>query len=178
MRSKYSRWGAWVGAVTMAGLLSACAYQQPAPGYGYNQPQPQPQPYPQQTQPGYGYDQPAQGVMEYGVLNNIEPLPRSVQRGTSSGVGAVLGAVVGGVLGNQIGGGMGRAAATAAGAVGGAFAGNALEGRTAPTAEVGGLYRLHIQLDRGGQRVYDVPDPSDLRPGDRVRMVNGQISRY
>ena len=100
-------------------------------------------------------------------------------RQRSSGAGAVIGAVVGGVLGNQIGGGMGRAALTAAGAVGGAVAGNAIEGRTAPGREVGGgLYRISIQLDQGGQRVYDVPDPSDLRPGDRVRMIDGQISRY
>lgn len=178
MRSKFSRIGTWVGALTMASLLSACAYQQPyGPGYGYGQPQPQPRPHPQQ--PAYGYEQPAQGVMEYGVVSNIESIPRSYQRGTTSGVGAVLGAVVGGVLGNQIGGGMGRAAMTAAGALGGAAAGNALEGQTAPRGEVGGGYRLYIQLDRnGGQRVFDVPDTGDLRPGDRVRVVNGQISRY
>ncbi len=174
MRSKFSRIGTWVGAVTMVSLLSACAYQQPYQ-QGYGQPQ----------QPGYGggYQQQPQvnqqqDVMEYGVLRNIESIPRTVQRGSNSGVGAVLGAVVGGLLGNQVGGGMGRAAMTAAGAIGGGIAGNALEGRSAPTAEVGGLYRLSIQLDRGGQRVYDVPDTGDLRIGDRVRMVNGQISRY
>ncbi|QNP50608.1 glycine zipper 2TM domain-containing protein [Diaphorobacter aerolatus] len=117
--------------------------------------------------------------MEYGVVTTIEGIPRSYQRGSTSGVGAIIGAVVGGVLGNQIGGGMGRAAMTAAGALGGAAAGNAIEGRTAPGGEVGGGYRIFIQLDRGGgQRVYDVPDPGDLRPGDRVQMVNGQISRY
>lgn len=187
MRSKFSRIGTWVGVMTMASVLSACVYQQPYPAdYGYNQPQPQPgygygQPQPQPA-PGYGYgsyQQPDQGVAEYGVVSNIEALPRSYRRGSPSGVGAILGAVVGGVLGNQIGGGFGRAAATAAGAVGGAVAGNAIEGSTAPGAEVGGGYRLFIQLDRsGGQRVYDVPDTGDLRPGDRVRMVNGQISRY
>ncbi|MBF5003471.1 glycine zipper 2TM domain-containing protein [Diaphorobacter caeni] len=182
MRSKFSRIGTWVGALTMASLLSACVVQRPyGPGYGYEQPPSQPQPYPQQ-QPTYGggYGQPApQGVMEYGVVSQIEAIPRTVQRGSTSGVGAILGAVVGGVLGNQIGGGMGRAAMTAAGALGGAAAGNAIEGHNAPRGEVGGGYRLFIQLDRnGGQRVYDVPEPGDLRPGDRVQMVNGQISRY
>lgn len=160
------------GALALAGLLSACAYQDP---YGGGYPPPPPQPT---AGYGGGYQQPDQNVAEYGVLRNIEAQPRTYQRGSTSGVGAVLGAVVGGVLGNQIGGGLGRAAATAAGAVGGAYAGNALEGRTAPSGEVGGLYRLIIQLDRGGERIYDVPDPGDLRPGDRVRMVNGQISRY
>ena len=187
MRSPFSRIGTWIGVVTMASLLSACVVQRP---YGYGQPQQQ-QPYPQQQypqqqypqqpqQPAYGYEQqPAQGVMEYGVVSHIEAIPRTVQRGSTSGVGAILGAVIGGVVGNQIGGGMGRAAMTAAGALGGAAAGNAIEGQTAPRGEVGGGYRMFIQLDRsGGQRVYDVPDTGDLRPGDRVRMVNGQISRY
>lgn len=186
MRSPFSRIGTWIGVVTMASLLSACVVQRP---YGYGQPQQQPYPqqqypqqqYPQQPQqPAYGYEQqPAQGVMEYGVVSHIEAIPRTVQRGSTSGVGAILGAVIGGVVGNQIGGGMGRAAMTAAGVLGGAAAGNAIEGQTAPRGEVGGGYRMFIQLDRsGGQRVYDVPDTGDLRPGDRVRMVNGQISRY
>lgn len=163
------------GILALAGLLSACAYQDPyGPQYGGGYQPPPPA-------PAYGgtvYPAPSQGYVEYGRVSSIESLPTSYQRGSTSGVGTVLGAVVGGVLGNQIGGGLGRAAATAAGAVGGAFAGNALESRTAPVGQVGGLYRLSIQLDQGGQRVYDVPDPGDLRPGDRVRMVDGQISRY
>ncbi len=171
----YSRIGTWIGALTMASLLSACAYQQDP----YGRPQGN---YPAQ-QPGYGTPPPQQqqpqGRADYGRVSSIDPLQSTYQRAAPSGVGAVIGAVVGGVLGNQIGGGMGRAALTAAGAVGGAVAGNAIEGRTAPGREVGGgLYRISIQLDQGGQRVYDVPDPSDLRPGDRVRMIDGQISRY
>ena len=87
----------------------------------------------------------------------------------------MLGAVVGGVLGNQVGKGSGRAAATAVGVVGGAVAGNAIEGRDNQDYVQG--YRLSIQLDQGGYRVYDVSSPGDLRIGDRVRLNNGQISR-
>jgi outer membrane lipoprotein SlyB len=88
----------------------------------------------------------------------------------------VLGAVVGGVLGHQIGGGSGRAAATGVGVIGGALAGNAIEARNNNAGPSG--YRIVISLDQGGQRDYDVSSPGDLRVGDRVRVVNGQISRY
>ena len=86
------------------------------------------------------------------------------------------GEVVGGVLGHQIGGGSGRSLATAAGVVGGAVAGNAIEERN--NGGGAGGYRIVIGLDQGGQRDYDVSSPGDLRVGDRVRIVNGQISRY
>lgn len=187
---KYSRVATWSGALALVGLLTACAAPNPNYDSRYpNQPYPGQYPsqqYPAQQYPGQQYpaqqypaqQYPNQGYTDYGRVNNIELLPRTYQRGSGSGVGAVLGAVVGGVLGNQVGGGSGRVAATAAGAVAGGLAGNALERRSAPGGEVGGLYRLTIQLDQGGQRVYDVPDPGDLRPGDRVRMVDGQISRY
>jgi outer membrane lipoprotein SlyB len=153
-------------AVVLAASLAACGHNRPAPapqysgGYssGY------------QTAPVYP-NNPA--GTEYGRVSNIEVLQGRSQ-GTS-GAGAVIGAVVGGVLGNQIGKGSGRAAATGVGIVGGAVAGNAIEGRN-NSQEVQG-YRLSVQLDQGGYRVYDVASPGDLRIGDRVRLYNGQISR-
>lgn len=152
--------------VVLAASLAACGHNRPAPapqysgGYssGY------------QTAPVYP-NNPA--GTEYGRVSNIEVLQGRSQ-GTS-GAGAVIGAVVGGVLGNQIGKGSGRAAATGVGIVGGAVAGNAIEGRN-NSQEVQG-YRLSVQLDQGGYRVYDVASPGDLRIGDRVRLYNGQISR-
>ena len=105
-------------------------------------------------------------------LDNIEVLQGRAQ---TSGAGAVIGAVVGGVLGNQVGKGSGRAAATGVGILGGAVAGNAIEGRNNGQDVQG--YRLSVQLDQGGYRVYDVPSPGDLRIGDRVRLYNGQITR-
>ena len=121
------------------------------------------------------YSAPERGV-EYGRVTNIYQL-QSQGSGRTSGAGAVIGAVVGGVLGHQIGGGSGRTLATAAGAVGGAVAGNAIEERNSAGGRANG-YRIVIRLDQGGQRDYDVSSPGDLRVGDRVRMVNGQISRY
>ena len=154
------------GAVVLAASLTACGHNQSAPapqyggGYGGGY----------QTAPAYP-NSPA--GTEYGRVSNIEVLQGRSQ-GTS-GAGAVIGAVVGGVLGNQIGKGSGRAAATGVGIVGGAVAGNAIEGRNYGQ-EVQG-YRLSVQLDQGGYRVYDVGTPGDLRIGDRVRLYNGQISR-
>lgn len=75
-----------------------------------------------------------------------------------------------------IGGGRGRTAATVVGAVAGGLAGNAVEGRMQQGYTQ--MYRISIQLDQGGVRAYDVSSPGDLRQGDRVRLVNGQISRY
>lgn len=158
----YSRLAAIAGAVTLAGALAACAE---APRYG-NQPYYSGQPT--QTYPSYD-----ERVTEYGTVSYIEGLQA---RNRTSGAGAVLGAVVGGVLGNQIGGGSGRAAATAVGAVGGALAGNAIESSRNDRTDYE-AYRITIQLDRGGQRVYEVPTPGDLRTGDRVRLYGGQISR-
>lgn len=119
----------------------------------------------------------APAAVEYGQVAHIEWL-QGRAAGQTSGAGAVIGAVVGGVLGNQIGGGTGRAAATAVGAIGGAVAGNAIESRQGGSAS-GGMYRVIVRLDRGGQRAYDVPQVGDLRVGDRVQVQgNGQISRY
>lgn len=157
--------------------LTACApYPQRAyPSQSY--PQPYAQSYPSQQgyaqPPAYQAARDPQGT-EYGYLSNIEML-RAPSQGRTSGGGALLGAVVGGLLGNQIGGGSGRAAATAVGIFGGAVAGNAIEGQGAQAG--GSVYRLTIQLDNGGMRAYDVPSPGDLRPGERVRLYQGQISR-
>ncbi len=162
---KYSRLAALAGAAVLAGSLAACAdapRQYDRPYYSSQPAQPVQQAYP-------GYDS---RVTEYGTVSYIEGMHA---RNRTTGAGAVLGAVVGGVLGNQIGHGGGRAAATAIGAVGGAVAGNAIEGRNDRSDFEG--YRITIQLDRGGQRVYDVPNPGDLRTGDRVRLHNGQIAR-
>ena len=109
-----------------------------------------------------------------GVVSSVE-LMRGQPSSSISPAGTILGAVVGGVLGNQIGEGRGRTAATVAGAAGGALAGNAIGQRT---ERIPDMYRIGIQYDSGGSQYIDVPNPGDLRAGDRVRVDNGQISRY
>jgi outer membrane lipoprotein SlyB len=166
-------------ALTLGGLVLGLAACAPYP-YHTSYPQPHPQSYPQ-TYPSQGYGQSGyyptardpQGT-EYGYLSNIEML-RAPGHARTSGGGALLGAVVGGLLGNQFGSGSGRAAATAVGVFGGAIAGNAVEGQGAYAGST--VYRLTITLDHGGVRAYDVPSPGDLRPGERVRLYQGQISR-
>ncbi len=164
---KLNRSFAIAGAVVLVSSLAACGHNRSAPpaysgGYsgGYS------------TAPAYP-NNPA--GTEYGRVSNIEVLQGRSQ-GQTSGAGAVIGAVVGGVLGNQIGKGSGRAAATGVGIVGGAVAGNAIEGRN-NSQDYNQGYRVSVQLDHGGYRVYDVSSPGDLRIGDRVRLYNGQISR-
>ncbi len=159
--SKFQRAGLVVSSVIVAASLAACASpNQQYRGNGYQQ---------------GAYQAPARGT-EYGRVNNIYALQGQGSQQTS-GAGAILGAVVGGVLGNQIGKGSGRTAATGVGIVGGALAGNAVEARNGDNRG-SGAYRIVIGLDQGGQRDYDVSSPGDLRVGDRVRVDNGQISRY
>ncbi|GAB2716460.1 MULTISPECIES: glycine zipper 2TM domain-containing protein [Comamonas] len=174
-RSMLQRAGKLGLALAATSVLAACVQAPPRYDNRYPQgPAPQQQgSYPQQG--GYPQQQAPYG-MEYGTVANIEEL-RSQSRSTS-GVGAILGAVVGGVLGNQVGGGFGRMAATAAGVAGGAAAGNALEQSSNGGRSTVSGYRIHINLQNGGQRIFDVPNPGDLRPGDRVQINQGQISRY
>ena len=113
-----------------------------------------------------------QPAVEYGTVLSVQALPGAAQ--ATSGAGVALGGVMGGVLGNQVGQGGGRALATMIGIVVGAIAGNAVEARGNRGAAA---YHLTIGMEQGGQRTYEVPAPGDLRPGDRVRVVNGQISR-
>lgn len=167
-----SRIALLAGGVVLAGSLVACAPYRQGPAS-----------YPASSYPAGAYpaatSYPAQAPRstEYGRVSHIEVLQGS-QRGQATGAGAVIGAVVGGVLGNQVGGGSGRAAATAVGVVGGAVVGNAIEERNSGGGGYATGYRITIYLDQGGQRAYDVSSVGDLRVGDRVRMDNGQISRY
>jgi outer membrane lipoprotein SlyB len=106
---------------------------------------------------------------DYGVVRAIEVVPVSSR---PSGAGAILGAIVGGVVGNQFGSGTGRAATTIGGAVAGGVAGNAIEKRTRRDDEV---YRVSVRFEDGSIRDYDYQRIDDLRVGDRVRLVDGQL---
>jgi outer membrane lipoprotein SlyB len=184
----FTRTATVCGSIVLLGALAACAPQHPMgyPGGDYQQ-NSYPQGGYQQGYPQGGYQQGGhqQGGAysavspmgtEYGRVTQIEVL-QGRQRAQTTGAGAVLGAVVGGVLGNQVGRGSGRTAATAVGVVGGAVAGNAIEGRNSAGDYAEG-YRISIQLDQGGYRAYDVSSPGELRVGDRVRLFDGQITRY
>lgn len=101
----------------------------------------------------------------------VEIRQRTIQ-GEGSGIGAVAGGVVGGLLGNQIGGGNGKKVATAAGVVGGAVLGNKIEKDRNSTAQ----YDVIVQYDTGGSDVFSFSSPPSWQSGDRVKVVNGQIT--
>ena len=114
---------------------------------------------------------------QYGVVDAIEMVPGSSGGIAGSGIGAgtVIGGVVGGVLGHQVGGGSGKDIATAAGVVGGAVVGHEIEKRNQQQQNV---YNVRVRLNNGGTQTMTVPSVNDMRVGDRVRIDNGNISRY
>ncbi|MBC7377502.1 MAG: glycine zipper 2TM domain-containing protein [Burkholderiaceae bacterium] len=120
------------------------------------------------------YNSGQQAYVEYGRVTGVEVLQSQAEPQNSVG-GAVIGGIVGGVLGNQVGGGSGKTLATAAGVVGGALAGNAIGKRN--STQVVESYRITVRIDNGSMRSYDVGNTFDLRPGDRVRIENGVLSR-
>lgn len=154
-------------AASMAALATLTACVAPQPIYETSR-----QPYHAQHYSA------AQGpYVEYGRIANIEVIRSETRGAAPSGGGAVAGGLVGGVVGNQFGHGGGRAAMTAIGLVGGALLGNNIESNAnAPRAYES--YRISVQTENGGYRALDVPSPGDLRVGDRVRIDNGQISRF
>lgn len=161
------RFASLAATVVAVSTLTACVQPQPVYETGRYPYQPAPPPAPMQ---------PASYV-EYGRIANIEVIQSQSSGAAPTGVGAVAGGVLGGVAGHQIGNGRGNTAATIAGAVGGALLGNAVEANNnAP--RVYQSYRVSVQTDSGAYRAFDVPSPGDLRIGDRVRIDNGQISRY
>lgn len=106
--------------------------------------------------------------VEYGVVDRIE-LERE---GAPVGLGAVVGGVAGGVIGHQIGSGRGNTAATIAGAIGGALVGNEIE-----KSQARDRYRIVVRLDNGALVSLADIGEGQLRPGDRVRIVNQRAYR-
>jgi len=88
--------------------------------------------------------------------------------------GSIVGGIAGALLGNTIGSGGGRTAATVAGAVAGGVVGNQVEGRRQQAQ----AYQISVRLDNGEYRTVVQDSAADLRPGNRVRVVDGRVYRY
>lgn len=174
MRSSL-RTSAVVSSIVVLAGLAACAqpYGNSGPMGSYPTSNYPAAPYPSSSYPA-GNVNPA--YVEYGRVTNIEVL-RSQGEAQGTGAGAIIGGLAGGVIGNQVGGGSGRDVARIAGIVGGALAGNAIE-RNTRTPQMVETYRISVQTDNGARRAYDLASTGDLRPGDRVRIENGQLFRY
>jgi len=84
-------------------------------------------------------------------------------------VGTIAGAALGGILGSQFGHGAGSAAGAVLGAVGGGLAGNAIEHR----ATDHDAQEIVVRLDDGSTIAVVQGGPAELRPGDRVQVLNG-----
>lgn len=109
------------------------------------------------------------------VCNNcgqVVEVRRVVIEGKGSGIGAVAGGVVGGLLGNQVGGGNGKKAMTVLGAAGGAYAGNEIEKNRNASVR----YDVVVSFNDGTSDVYAFQNQPVWQPGDRVKVVNGQIT--
>ena len=98
---------------------------------------------------------------------------RSVEvTGQATGLGAVTGGVAGALVGNQIGRGSGRTAMTIVGAGGGAYAGHEIE----KNVRASNHYQIRVRMADGSIRnFYEAALPA-WRPGDRVRVVNGNLT--
>ena len=107
---------------------------------------------------------------EYGVVESVQAYRSGGD--APPAMGAVLGGIAGGVIGHQIGGGRGRDVATVAGALGGAYAGNQIQ-----RANERDHYRVTVRLDGGARLEADEAGETQLRVGDRVRVVNGHVHR-
>ncbi len=130
---------------------------------------------PQQTSTPYYASSSQSNSSSHGVIESIQtPLHYSETR--STGTGAVIGGLVGALAGNQIGSGNGRTVATVAGAVGGAVVGNQVEQNN--HAQGQGDYQIQVHLDNGERITIARQNVGDLKVGNRVSVINGQVSRY
>ncbi|RJF98272.1 glycine zipper 2TM domain-containing protein [Noviherbaspirillum saxi] len=129
---------------------------------------------PAQPRPTYNSNLPAvaQAPAVCYSCGRVESVQAIQQAAQPSGVGMVAGAVLGGVLGNQVGGGNGRKLATVAGAVGGGYAGNEVEKRTRSTTS----YQVRVRMEDGQTRTFPFAQQPGWNTGDRVRVVDGQLT--
>lgn len=77
------------------------------------------------------------------------------------------------MLGHQIGAGRGNTVATIVGAAGGAYAGNQVEKNVRKVAQ----YEVLVRMDDGSTRAIHYDVEPGYRTGDRVRFIDGRLSR-
>lgn len=95
------------------------------------------------------------------------------QSGEGSGLGAIAGGVVGGLLGNQVGAGTGKDLATIAGAVGGGYAGHQIEKKVKTSKH----YEISVRMDDNSHRTFTQETEPAYNIGEKVRIVDGALTR-
>ena len=103
----------------------------------------------------------------------VDTIRVTEKAGEGSALGMIAGGVLGGLLGNQIGQGRGNTAATIVGAAGGAYAGNQVEKNMKKTAQ----YEVNVRMDDGSMRSISYDVEPGFRSGDKVRFVDGRLTR-
>ena len=105
-----------------------------------------------------------------GTVTDVKTIKKE---GEGSGVGAVAGGVLGGVLGHQIGSGRGNTAATIVGAGAGAYAGHQVEKNQKTTTS----YQVIVKMEDGKSRTFNFSKETSYRAGDKVKVVDGKLTR-
>jgi outer membrane lipoprotein SlyB len=111
----------------------------------------------------------ASNVNGTGTIQSVNVVPRS----QGLGLGTLAGAAIGGIVGSQVGGGTGRTVTTVAGAAGGAYVGHEMEKRR-NTSEI---YKVTIKMDDGTTQSFAQEASPEVKSGDRVRIINGVLSK-
>ena len=107
-------------------------------------------------------------------VGSVVSIHESQQTSTEAAVlGSVGGAVAGALLGSTIGGGSGQTIATGLGSVGGSMAGSAIANRAG--AET--VWDVTVRFDDGIDRTVRVRERPNFRPGDRVSVSSGVVTR-
>ncbi len=115
------------------------------------------------------YDTRDARVMQSVTCGTVESVRAVRLNEDQAPVGTVAGAAVGGILGSQVGHGAGSAVGAILGAVGGGLAGNAIE--HSATEHEG--EEIVVRLDNGSSIAVVQGAGGGIRPGDRVRVLNG-----
>jgi outer membrane lipoprotein SlyB len=105
-----------------------------------------------------------------GTVTDVRTIKK---KGEGSGAGAVIGGIAGGVLGHQVGSGRGNTAATVVGAGAGAYAGHEIEKNQKSTTS----HQVVVRLEDGKTRTFSFASPTSYRVGDKVRVVDGKLTR-
>jgi len=88
-------------------------------------------------------------------------------------VGTLGGAIAGALIGSQIGGGSGQIIAGTIGSVGGAMAGSAIANHAGAAL----VWDITVRFDDGIDRTIRVRERPTVRPGDRVSVAGGVVTR-
>ena len=116
---------------------------------------------------------PSHALFECKDCGTVTDVKTVKKEGEASGAGAVIGGVAGGVLGHQVGSGRGNTAATVVGAGAGAYAGHQIEkNRNEKTR-----HRVVVTMEDGKTRNFTFTNPTSYRVGDRVKVVDGKLTR-